>query len=112
MTTHDVYFQSGDWRVIGRGIELAQELDEEIDDRTAKVIAAQLHDGSSAALAFASTGAIVDRPSDVWRAFTHDYYEYQPEHVRLALDFLGTYLHARAALGQVGPVVGWHDLNW
>src|ERR1700728_2310633 len=58
---------------IARGIAQAKAEEREIDHLTAKIIAAQFHDGSAQALAFLSAGAIQGTPSGLWRAFGGDY---------------------------------------
>ncbi len=108
----DVYHQCTDWQTILRGVNRAEATGTEIDHLTAKVIAAQMHDGSDYALSFASTGAITAPTSTLWRALGGEHHMDQPGHVRRSLDFLGTYIADRVSRGEVGPVVGWHDLAW
>lgn len=98
---------------IARGIALARAEDRELDDLTAKIIAAQYHDGSARSLAFLSTGRISStthgsRTSDLWRAFAGDY-EARPTDEREALDWFGTYLLNRPNREEVE---GWADLSW
>jgi hypothetical protein len=93
---------------IERGIAQAKAEDRELDDLTAKIIAAQFHDGSAQALAFLSTGAIQGSPSDLWRAFAGNYYSHTSAE-RAALDWFGTYLQNRESREEVA---GWADLSW
>ena len=96
------------------GLDLAISSGEEIDDQTARVIAAHFSDGSKpAAAAFVDTGAISD-PSAVWRELLlPDWphagdYDYRTLHGtwKHAADYLGTYLHAK---GPCGPQDGWNE---
>jgi hypothetical protein len=93
---------------IALGIAQAKAEDREIEDLTAKIIAAQFHDGSSQTLAFLSTGAIQSSPSDLWRAFAGDYRSHTSAE-RGALDWFGTYLQNRESREEVA---GWVDLSW
>jgi hypothetical protein len=93
---------------IALGIARAKGEGREIDDLTAKIIAAQCHDGSAQALAVLSTGAIQGTPSDLWRAFG-DRYTSHTAADRYALDWFGTYLQNRASREEVE---GWADLSW
>jgi hypothetical protein len=93
---------------IARGIAQAKAEDREVDDLTAKIIAAQFHDGRSQTLTFLSTGAIQGSPGDLWRAFAGDYHSHTRAE-REALDWLGTYLLNRESHGEVR---GWVDLSW
>jgi hypothetical protein len=99
---------------IARGIAVAKAEGREIDDLTAKIIAAQYHDGGGRTLAFLSTGTIlpfegIPGPvSTLWRAFAGEYASHTRAE-REALDWLGTYLQNRESHGEVG---GWVDLSW
>jgi hypothetical protein len=93
---------------VALGIAQAKGEVREIDDLTAKIIAAQFHDGSAQALAFLSTGAIQGSASDLWRAFGNGYTSHTCAD-RYALDWFGTYLQNRAS-GE--EVEGWADLSW
>jgi hypothetical protein len=93
---------------IALGIAQAKGEGREIDDLTAKIIAAQFHDGSAQALAFLSTGAIQGSASDLWRAFGNGYTSHTAAD-RYALDWFGTYLQNRANRDKVA---GWADLSW
>lgn len=111
----DVYNELDGWsgpeddsEKIALGIAQAKGEDREIDDLTAKIIAAQFHDGSAQALAFLSTGAIQGSASDLWRAFGDDYASHTAAD-REALDWLGTYLQNRNTHDEVE---GWADLTW
>ena len=93
---------------IARGIAQAKAEEREIDHLTAKIIAAQFHDGSAQALAFLSAGAIQGTPSGLWRAFGGDYRSHTTAE-RGALDWLGTYLQNRESREEVE---GWEDVSW
>lgn len=97
-----------DSRLIAAGIAAAVREDRELDDATAKIVAAQFHDGSGAALRFLSTGTIGEDPSALWRHFGDGYVGHDREE-RLALDWFGTYLHNRP---ERGPIHGWEDVSW
>src|SRR5882724_3380147 len=93
--------ETGDERVIREGIERALRDGTEIDDRTARYIASQLHEGQASALySLASSGAIAE---EVHAELTRDF-DHQPEHVRNWINWLGTYCLNRE---WKGPVTGW-----
>ena len=93
--------ETGDERVIREGIEHALRDGTEIDDRTARYIAAQLHDGQASALySLASTGAIAE---EVHAELTRDFHQ-QPDQVKNWVNWLGTYCLNRE---WKGPVTGW-----
>src|SRR5215470_19542701 len=75
---HQQHQETGDQRVIREGIERALRDGTEIDDRTARCIAAQLHGGQSSALySLASTGII---PEEVHAELTREF-DQQADHV-------------------------------
>jgi hypothetical protein len=93
--------ETGDERVIREGIERALRDGTEIDDRTARYIASQLHEGQAPALySLASAGAI---PEEVHGELTREF-DQQPEHVKNWINWLGTYCLNRE---WKGPVTGW-----
>lgn len=93
--------ESHDERVIREGIEAALVEERNIDDRTARYIASQLHEGQASALyALASSGAILDEVHD---ELTRDYNQ-QPEVVQNWINWLGVYCMDRP---DAGPVEGW-----
>jgi hypothetical protein len=94
---------------IASGIAAAKSEGRELDDLTAKMIAAQFHDGSQEALAFLSTGTKLGDASLVWRAFFGDCYDRLGKSDKEAADWLGTYLVNRA---DRGPIPGWENLSW
>lgn len=87
-----------------------QEAGEEISDAGARVIAAMYHNGgTSVGAQFASTGAITDEPTSVWRDLfdcPRGFYSAMGRDQLLA-DMLGTYL---VCAGTRGPVDGWSGL--
>ena len=92
---------------IAQAVQTALEYGCEIDDGTARTIAALFHSGqSTAGYAFASSGAISD-PTDVYRSLFKDY-DRADAFERLAGDALGTYL---VQAGVRGPVPGWSE-HW
>jgi hypothetical protein len=108
---------------IALGIAQAKGKGREIDDLTAKIIAAQFHDGSLRALAFLSTGIVwpsqgapvpagcgtpLGPVSALWNAIASDYDKHTRSE-REALDWLGTYLVNRKTHEEVE---GWADLSW
>jgi antirestriction protein len=93
--------ESWDERVIREGIDAAVNEGRAIDNRTARYIAGQLHDGQgSAVYALASSGAI---QPDVYDELDCGQTE-QPDAVRRWIAALSVYCATRA--GQ-GPVDGW-----
>ncbi|HSV67496.1 MAG TPA: hypothetical protein VLJ59_16525 [Mycobacteriales bacterium] len=75
----------------------------EIDDRTARCIATQLHDGQASALyGLASSGAIAE---EVHTELTQDF-DQQPDQVKHWINWLGTYCLNRE---DQGPVPGWAE---
>jgi antirestriction protein len=93
--------ETGDERVIREGIERALQGGTEIDDRTARSIASQLHEGQASALySLASSGTIAE---EVHAELTRDF-DQQPEQVRNWINWLGTYCLNRE---WKGPVTGW-----
>jgi antirestriction protein len=96
--------ESHDERLIREGIEAAGAEEREIDDCTARSIAAQLHDGQRSALyALASTGAILE--DDVYRELYADLESQMPQ-VQQWVEALRTYCLHR---GSIGPVAGWAE---
>jgi antirestriction protein len=94
--------ESRDECVIRDGIEAALRENRNIDDRTARYIASQLHEGQGSALyALASSGAIEE--GRIHDELTRDF-EAQPDDVRNWINWLGTYCMDRA---DKGPVDGW-----
>src|SRR6266540_6629276 len=92
---------TGDERIIREGIECALRDGTEIDDRTARYIASQLHDGQASALySLASTGAIAE---EVHAELTRDF-DQQDDQVKNWVNWLGTYCLNRE---WKGPVTGW-----
>lgn len=90
--------------------EAAQAEGREIDDATARVIASLYHNGqASLGYSFASTGAIPEDTSDLWRDLFGDVYNesWMGPKQRLMADMLGTYLINRA---DKGPVDGWSKI--
>ena len=87
---------------------LAAGAGEEIDDGTARTIAAQWAAGMGLGQSFATTGAIADPPDDTYRDLVSSA-EYQAAGPadRLALDMLGTYLLDK---GPRGPKAGWSNV--
>jgi hypothetical protein len=81
---------------------------EEIDDGTARAIAAQWAAGMGLGQSFATTGAIADPSDDTYRDLVSTA-EYRAASAadRLALDMLGTYLLDK---GPRGPQVGWSNV--
>jgi hypothetical protein len=77
----------------------------EISDGAARTIASLYHDGSAAALAFASTGAITT--DELWGHFFGNY-SYSSPAERTIANMLGTYLLNRK---DRGPVEGWSSLS-
>src|SRR6266511_3150046 len=93
--------ETGDERVIREGIERALRDGTEIDDRTARYIASQLHEGQASAMySLASSGAIAE---EVHAELTRDF-DQQPDQVRNWVNWLGTYCLNRE---WKGPVTGW-----
>jgi antirestriction protein len=93
--------ESHDERVIREGIEAAAREQREIDDRTARYIASQLHEGQASALySLASSGAITE---DVRDELTRDF-DQQTEQVKTWINWLGTYCLNRE---DKGPVPNW-----
>jgi len=93
--------EARDEALIREGIEAALRGHREIDDRTARYIAGQLHEGQATALyGLASTGAIAD---DVHEELTRGF-DQQSEQVRDWINWLGTYCLNRE---HKGPVSGW-----
>src|SRR6266516_320018 len=99
LTPHE---ESHDERVIRQGIEAAQKEEREIDDRTARYIASQLHGGQDSALyALASSGAVIE--DDVY----HELYEDLESHtlqVQQWVEALRTYCLNRE---RKEPIAGW-----
>jgi hypothetical protein len=93
---------SWDTWVIERGIAAALRDDRDIDDRTARYIASQLHEGQASALySLASTGNI-EEPV-IHDELTHDF-DRQSETIKRWINWLGFYCLNRA---DKGPVEGW-----
>ncbi len=100
-TQQEQHQETGDERVIREGIERALRDGSEIDDRTARYIASQLHEGQASALySLASSGAIAE---EVHAELTRDF-DQQPDQVRNWINWLGTYCLNRE---WKGPVTGW-----
>src|SRR5437763_10512295 len=79
--------ETGNERVIREGIERALRDGTEIDDRTARYIASQLHEGQASALyGLASTGAIAE---EVHAELTRDF-DQQDDQVKNWVNWLGT----------------------
>lgn len=99
-----------DEEIVYRNCKQAQEEKRDIDDATARVIAAwYTHDRYPAIEAFVSTGAIICDPEQLsddlsWRGALYD--KGSTEH-QTALDMLVSYLMNRE---DTGPVNGWSDL--
>lgn len=90
--------ESHDERVIRDGIARAMREGAEVDDRTARYIVAQLHEGQASALySLASTGAIAE---DAHHELTRDY-DQQTEQVKWWINWLGTYCLNREDKGAV-----------
>lgn len=95
---------SWDVWVIERGIAAALREHRDIDDRTARYIASQLHEGQASALySFASNGNI-EEPC-VHDELTQDF-DQQPETIKRWINWLGTYCLERE---DKGPVEGWAE---
>lgn len=95
--------ESWDERVIREGIEAAVTEGRPIDNRTARYIAGQLHDGQASALyALASSGAV---QAEVFGELDHGRTE-QPPEVRRWLACLTVYCAFR---GESGPVDNWTE---
>jgi len=93
--------ETGDERVIREGIERALRDGTEIDNRTARYIASQLHDGQASALySLTSTGAIAE---EVHAELTRDF-DQQDDQVKNWINWLGTYCLNRE---WKGPITGW-----
>lgn len=94
---------------IDAGITRAEmTADTEIDDGTARTIAALWHSpGRPLGAAFSSTGAIADPTSDTWRALFGDRYDTMNAREKRHADWLGTYL---LNAGPRGPVDGWSNI--
>ena len=89
---------------IAQGIDAARNEQREIDDTTARIIAAQWHLGiGSDTYAFVSTGAIV---ANVWFCELLPDYPRATAAEREHLDRLGTYFFHH---GPRGPVAGWAE---
>jgi hypothetical protein len=97
-----------DEQVIADGLARAKDQGEEIDDLTARVIAASWHGGQSSPLyALASSGAIVANVGDEITACKVDAYHQgagTPELVALM-----AYVQHH---GERGPQAGWSELRW
>ena len=90
-------------------IDRARAEGREIDDATARMIAAQLHAGQDTALySFASTGAIdrVELASELLQSYKTINFQEVP-HVEAWVGWLGTYAIMRE---DEGPIDGWHTL--
>lgn len=95
--------ESPDEQVIRQGIEQAQREGTEIDDRTARYIAAQLHEGQTSALyRLASTGAVAEAVQD---ELTQGF-DQQTDQVQDWINWLGTYCLNRQ---DKGPAPGWAE---
>src|SRR6266542_2182975 len=93
--------ENDDERVIREGIERTSQDGADIDDRTARYIASQLHEGQASALySLASTGAIAE---EVHAELTRDF-DQQDDQVKNWVNWLGTYCLNRE---WKGPVTGW-----
>jgi antirestriction protein len=90
--------------VIREGIEAARAEQREIDDRTARLIAGQLHGGQTSALySLTSSGAIDE--ARISQELAEEYARQTPR-VREWIDWLSTYYLSRP---DKGPVEGWVD---
>jgi antirestriction protein len=95
--------ESPDEQVIRQGIEQALREATEINDRTARSIASQLHEGQPSALySLASTGAIAETLSD---ELTRDF-DQQPDQVQNWITWLESYCRNRE---DKGPVPDWAE---
>jgi antirestriction protein len=95
--------ESWDERIIREGIEAAVMEGRAIDNRTARYIASQLHDGQASALyALASSGAVLP---EVFDELDHDRVD-QPPLIRRWLACLTVYCSVR---GESGPAEGWAE---
>lgn len=93
---------SWDEWVVERGIAVAMREGRDIDDRTARYIASQLHEGQASALySFASTGN-VEEPR-IHDELTRDF-DQQPEKIQRWVNSLGFYCLNRV---NKGPIRGW-----
>lgn len=100
--------RDSEWRAVYAACRQAQVEDREIDDGTARTIAAWYQSpGQPDGAAFASTGAI--RGDSVWHQLAQPEYSNgsADAHDRFILDMLGTYL---VQAGERGPVAGWSRL--
>jgi antirestriction protein len=98
---------SPDERAILLGIAAAEAEEREIDDTTARRIAAQLHGGQASALySLASSGNIDEER--VYREIAAEYQSNYDPAVRAWLNWLGTYCLRRE---HKGPVTGWYELT-
>src|SRR6266508_5155906 len=97
--------KSGDECAIELGIEGARAEDREVDDATARCIAAQLHGGQGSALyRLASTGSLED---GLLEAELRELYQSHTPRILEWASVLGTYALHRE---HRGPVDGWADL--
>lgn len=95
--------ESTDEQAIREGIEAALREHRDIDDHTARTIAAQLHEGQASALySLASTGNIDERVHD---ELTRNF-DQQTDQVKNWINWLGTYCLNRPSKG---PVTGLAD---
>ncbi len=100
---HEQHQESPDEQVIRQGIERALRDGTEIDNRTARYIASQLHEGQTSALySLASTGAIAE---EIHNELTRDF-DQQSNQVQWWINWLGTYCLNRE---DTGPVAGWME---
>jgi hypothetical protein len=106
----DAYEASAEEEAVFAECLAAQQAGEEISDGCARTIAAWYQENGPSA-EFATTGAIPEDPSDVWRSCFYlngrSMYPDMNAAMKLAADMLGTYL-TRA--GTRGPVTGWSGL--
>jgi antirestriction protein len=95
--------ESTDEQIIRQGIAAALRHGTEIDDRTARYIASQLHEGQASALySLASSGAIAEEVhAELTRGF-----EQQSDQVKWWINWLGTYCLHRE---DKEPVPGWAE---
>ena len=87
----------------------AQANGHEIDHGTARTIGSWYASGMDETQSFASTGAIIDTATSLWRRMTDNgaLYSTANDDDKLALDMLGTYLLNR---DDKLPVPGWSDM--
>jgi hypothetical protein len=88
---------------------VAQDEGREIDHGTARTIGSWYAQGMDETQSFATTGAIINTATTLWRRMTDNgnLYSTASEDDKLALDMIGTYLLNRE---DTGPVPGWHHM--